>query len=70
MSNKFDIILKEIQQNLNTLKEKTTFFEEVINNNFILFFQHDYNYECCTLQRTEKGVRLDKCGKLNELLCF
>ena len=57
-------------QPLITLKEKNTFFEEAINNNYILFLEHDYNHEWCTLKRTEKGVRLDKCGKLKELLFF
>ncbi|MFN4835213.1 MAG: MBL fold metallo-hydrolase, partial [Bacteroidota bacterium] len=24
---------------------------------YILFFEHDPKVECCTLQRTEKGIR-------------
>ena len=55
-------------QPLITLKEKQLFLEEAVNNNYILFLEHDYYYECCTLKRTEKGVRLDKCGSLKELL--
>ena len=55
-------------QPLITLNEKKMFLEEAVNNNYILFLEHDYHYECCTLKRTEKGVRLDKYGSLKELL--
>jgi len=55
-------------QPLTTLKEKKIFLEEAVNNNYILFLEHDYNYECCTLQTTKKGVRVDKYGTLEELL--
>ena len=55
-------------QPLITLKEKETFLKEAAKNKYILFLEHDYNYECCTVKETEKGVRLDKFGKLNELL--
>ncbi len=40
-----------------TLKEKESFLEEAVNNNYILFFQHDLYNECCTLQKTTKGIR-------------
>ena len=40
-----------------TLGEKKTFLEEAVDNNYILFFEHDPKVECCTLQRTEKGIR-------------
>lgn len=40
-----------------TLQEKKLFLEEAVDNNYILFFEHDPKVECCTLQRTEKGIR-------------
>ena len=43
---------------LQTLAEKKSFLEEAVDNNYILFFEHDPNIECCTLQRTEKGIRM------------
>jgi len=55
-------------QPLLTLKEKKMFFTEAVENDYILFLEHDYKYECCTLKKTEKGIRLDKFGKLDELL--
>ena len=52
---------------LSTLQEKKMFLEEAVDNNYILFFEHDPLYECCTLQRTEKGIRLKSTFKLSEL---
>ena len=43
---------------LQTLNEKKEFLAEAAENNYILFFEHDPQIECCTLQQTEKGVRL------------
>lgn len=50
-----------------TLDEKTKFLEEAFIKNYILVFEHDPIHECCTLQKTEKGIRADKTFKLNEL---
>jgi len=52
---------------LTTLIEKKAFLEEAVDNNYVLFFEHDPVYECCTLKRTEKGIRPDKFFKLEEL---
>lgn len=43
---------------LTTLKEKKEFLEEAAENNYILFFEHDPQIECCTLEKTEKGIRM------------
>jgi glyoxylase-like metal-dependent hydrolase (beta-lactamase superfamily II) len=53
---------------LTTLNEKKQFFEEALANNYILFFEHDPVNECCTLQMTEKGVRVKEVFKLSEVL--
>ncbi|MEO7309760.1 MAG: MBL fold metallo-hydrolase [Chitinophagaceae bacterium] len=50
-----------------TLAEKKAFLEEAIDNNYVLFFEHDPQFECCELQQTEKGVRLGKTFRLDEL---
>ena len=52
---------------LTTLIEKKAFLEEAVDNNYVLFFEHDPVYECCTLKRTEKGIRPDRFFKLEEL---
>ena len=51
-----------------TLKDKERFFTEAVENNYILFFEHDLYNEACTLQNTPKGVRIDKSGKLDEFI--
>lgn len=51
-----------------TLKEKETFLNEAADNEYILFFEHDPVNECCTVQRTEKGIRLDQTFPLKEIL--
>ncbi len=45
---------------LTTLKEKKTFLEEAVQNDYILYFEHDAQHVCCTLKQTEKGVRPDR----------
>jgi hypothetical protein len=42
---------------LTTLNEKKSFLTEAVENNYVLFFQHDPKIECCNLQTTEKGIR-------------
>lgn len=51
-----------------TLDEKERFLNEAAENQYILFFQHDPVNECCTVVKTEKGVRLDRTFKLSEIL--
>jgi glyoxylase-like metal-dependent hydrolase (beta-lactamase superfamily II) len=52
---------------LTTLEEKKSFLSEAVQNNYILFFEHDPQIECCDLEQTEKGVRPKNTFKLQEL---
>ena len=52
---------------LTTLNEKKSFLTEAVNNNYILFFEHDPVNECCDLQLTEKGIRSRNIFKLEEI---
>lgn len=52
---------------LTTLQEKKAFLQEALQNNFILFFEHDPLTECCTLHMTEKGIRVKDTFKLEEV---
>ena len=52
---------------LTTLNEKKSFLHEALNNNYILFFEHDPKIECCTLKQTERGIRMDNTYKLADL---
>jgi len=48
--------------------EKENFLNEAADRNYILFFEHDPVNECCTVIRTDKGVRVDKTFPLSEIL--
>ena len=52
---------------LTTLHEKKSFLKEALENNYILFFEHDAQTECCTLHDTERGVRQKEIFKLAEI---
>ena len=52
---------------LTTLNEKKIFLTEAQQNNYVLFFEHDPVNECCTLQLTEKGIKVGETFKLSEL---
>lgn len=52
---------------LTTLTEKGIFLNEAIENNFILFFEHDPQNECCTVHQTERGIRPKEFFKLEEI---
>ena len=50
-----------------TLAEKSKFLNRAADEDFVLFFEHDSVNECCTLQHTQKGVRLKEAFSFNEL---
>ena len=52
---------------LKTLIEKQAFLDEAVDNNYILYLEHDPINECCTLQRTEKGIRVAETFSLSEI---
>ena len=52
---------------LTTLNEKKSFLKEAVENDYILFFEHDPVYECCTIQYTEKGIRPKDFFKLDDI---
>jgi hypothetical protein len=50
-----------------TMNEKKLFLDKAANEEFLLFLEHDATNELCTVKHTEKGVRLDKTYKFNEV---
>ncbi|MCB9173872.1 MAG: MBL fold metallo-hydrolase [Flavobacteriales bacterium] len=50
-----------------TLDEKGRFLKEAADKEYVLFLEHDAVNECCTVQHTEKGVRLKDTFKFSEL---
>jgi len=51
-----------------TLSEKEKFLNEAAEQEYIIFLQHDNYSECCSLQKTEKGIRLKDTFSLSEIL--
>src|SRR5262249_26252129 len=52
---------------LTTLTEKKSFLQEALDQQYVLFFEHDPRIECCTLEMTEKGIRAANTFALHEL---
>ena len=52
---------------MKTLNEKKIFLSEAEQNDYILFFEHDPIIECCTLQLTEKGIRVKETFTLADI---
>ncbi len=52
---------------LTTIQEKKAFLQEAQQHNYILFFEHDPNHECCNLHLSEKGIRSKDIFRLDEI---
>ncbi len=50
-----------------SMQEKEEFLERAYNEDYVLFFEHDYYNECCTLEKTAKGIRGGKVLTLEDL---
>ncbi len=50
-----------------TLEERLEIFGQAADEKWLLFLEHDPYNEICTLKHTEKGVRLDKIFKFDEI---
>ncbi len=51
-----------------TLEEKGLFLETAADESWVLFLEHDAQHAACTVQRTEKGVRLREAAPTWEAL--
>jgi hypothetical protein len=43
-----------------SMEEKTQFLNRAVEEDFLLFMEHDPNHELISLQKTEKGVRMNE----------
>jgi glyoxylase-like metal-dependent hydrolase (beta-lactamase superfamily II) len=50
-----------------TLDEKARFLQTAADENYVLYLEHDAVNECCTVQHTDKGIRLERTFTLSEL---
>ena len=54
-------------QPLESLSDKERFLQEACEQNYHLYFEHDFYHEICTVKHTEKGYRSDKILTLKDL---
>ncbi|MFN5418423.1 MAG: MBL fold metallo-hydrolase [Flavobacteriia bacterium] len=50
-----------------TIQEKDFFLKEASQKEFVLFMEHDAVNQCCTLQETDKGIRLKDTFQFSDL---
>jgi len=50
-----------------TMEEKSRILNSLVENNSLIFLQHDPENEVVFLKKTEKGVRFDRSSKLKDL---
>ncbi len=53
---------------LQTMKEKTELLTQISNNEWLIFFDHDPNFDCATVEFTEKGFKIKEKGYLREFV--
>ncbi len=49
------------------MEEKEKFLREAVENNYILFFEHDYYNECATVEKNIKGFKSKEIFRLQKL---
>ena len=50
-----------------TLDEKEKFMNKAAEEDYVLFLEHDPINECCTVEKTDKGVRLKEAFALENI---
>ncbi|WDT68230.1 MBL fold metallo-hydrolase [Cloacibacterium sp. TD35] len=53
-----------------TMEEKGKFLKQCVENEYLLFFEHDAHHELASLKMTEKGVKLDETFSFNEVFGY
>jgi glyoxylase-like metal-dependent hydrolase (beta-lactamase superfamily II) len=52
---------------LQTISEKQSFLEEAVDDDYVLFYEHDKDIACSTLKKTDKGFRMGEALQLSDL---
>lgn len=52
---------------LTTMEERKNYWQEIVDQEYILFLEHDAINACCTLQNTEKGIRVKETFQLSDI---
>lgn len=53
---------------LQTIIEKEQFLKKAVDEQYVLFLEHDSVHQCCTLMQTDRGVRLDQTFNLVDMV--
>ena len=53
-----------------TMEEKDKFLKQCVENDYLLFLEHDAHHELVSLKMTEKGVRVDQTLKFNDIFGY
>lgn len=53
---------------LQTMDEKSFLLNQALENDWLLFFDHDPNYECANIEMTEKGFKVKHKGSLDSFI--
>lgn len=53
-----------------TMEEKEKFLKQCVDNEYLLFLEHDAHHELASLKMTEKGVRLNETFSFNEVFGY
>lgn len=53
---------------LDTMRERQEFLQKAVENEWLLFFEHDLNNEMASVHLTEKGYRMDQALHLKDIL--
>ncbi len=51
---------------METLKDKERFFEYALKTNTAIFLQHDIKQECCSIQKVDDKIKVEKTFSVNE----
>lgn len=53
-----------------TVEEKEKFLNQCVDNDYLLFLEHDAYHELATLERTDRGIRLKETFSFNEVFGY
>lgn len=52
---------------LTTMEERQSYWQEIVDKEYILFLEHDPVHACCTLKQTDKGIRVAETFALENI---
>ena len=53
-----------------TMEEKEKFLKQCVDNDYLLFLEHDAHHELASVKMTERGVKLDETFSFNEVFGY